>query len=201
VLLFSIVAIHGHAVCVPTLRNDSGPVYLPGAPLASDGNVCSKLGPHKYYKADSSHCKPWCTVRNEEGPSYHLRLEGKVTDEHCQGLEGVAIEVYHTDSRGIYNYFIDPQHHGCFGTVKSVKDGNYNFVTWKPGTYGVTAGVLPFDVPPFLPQHIHLAISKQGYKFLSTQLTFDDDKHVTGIGGNSLAQNYTQTTQESPSTK
>jgi len=174
-LLFSI-AVHGHSVCEPTLFVESGPVYLPGAPLACDGNVCAKLGPHKYFKADSSQCKPWCLVRKDEGPAYHLRVEGKVSDEHCAGIEGATIEVFHTDARGVYNYFVDPQHIGCFGSVKSGKEGKYNFVTWKPGTYGVSAGLLPFDIPPFLPQHIHIAVSLPGYKYLSTQLNFDDDK-------------------------
>jgi len=97
-------------------------------------------------------------------------------NEECEGIEGATIEVYATDSSGTYNYFLDPDQIGCFGHVKSDKDGKYSFLTWKPGTFGVTSGILSFDIPPYLPQHIHVTVYKFGYKLLSTQLYFPDDK-------------------------
>jgi len=60
--------------------------------------------------------------------------------------------------------------------VKSKSDGKYSFVTWKPGSYVILAGTIDgFDLPPLLPQHIHVAVSAPGYKLLVTQLHFDDD--------------------------
>jgi len=76
---------------------------------------------------------------------------------------------------GIYNFFMSRDKVGCFGSVKTKFNGEYSLITWKPGSYGILTGLVPIDLPPFLPQHLHIAVHAPGYQLLSIQLGFDDD--------------------------
>lgn len=144
---------------------------------------------------DPDSCSPgglcWTRVRS---PNYHLKIHGTVKDTNCKPIPNAMIEVWQTDGSGIYGFFFDPENKGCFGAVKSKKDGNYSFVTWRPGSYGFDTGMLPFGVPPYLPQHIHIAVSAPGFEHKIFQLYFEGDPSreydVREMGGDLLQANH-----------
>lgn len=54
--------------------------------------------------------------------------------------------------------------------------GKYEFHTEFPGMYGILNGASPlFDLPPFLPQHIHVVAYHPDHEVFMTQFYWDQD--------------------------
>ena len=98
-------------------------------------------------------------------------VKGQVTDQNCNPVKGVLVEIWQACASGKYNHPSDPntapidpnfQYWG-----KSVTDdqGRYKFRTILPGAY-------PADTDWMRPPHIHFKISRVGYKELITQMYF-----------------------------
>lgn len=133
----------------------------------------------------ASECRP--TQADVEGPFYladtpfreliaapdewgqRIIISGKVLSGDCKtALEGVIVEVWHTDIKGKYKGKDEGE---LFrGRVKSGHDGSYRFSTIMPGRYRLGKS--------YRPAHIHFRVSSPGYKTLVTQLYFSGDPYL-----------------------
>ena len=107
-----------------------------------------------------------------EGYDGHpLRRGVRVVDDACRPLEGVAVEIWHTDATGDYSSYDDggdgkDEGEGTTflrGFQTSDVDGILEFQTIYPGWY------------PNRAVHIHARVRVDGELVLTTQLYFDED--------------------------
>lgn len=112
--------------------------------------------------------------KNQMARGEIIIVQGQVTDQKCNPVQGVLVEIWQACHTGRYNHHADPntaeldpnfQYWG-----KSVTDANgyYRFRTILPGAY-------PADETWVRPPHIHFKISKLGYIELITQMYFAGD--------------------------
>ena len=105
-----------------------------------------------------------------------IDIRGILTDSTSgEALPGVMIEIWQADHQGKYQHPHDslpkiPDHHFQFwGRTITDEEGNYQFLSIKPGSYPVNNN---WSRPP----HIHFRLSKRGYHELTTQLYFAGEK-------------------------
>jgi protocatechuate 3,4-dioxygenase beta subunit len=104
-------------------------------------------------------------------------VSGRVIDEDGQPVRNSLLEVWQCNAAGRYFHSrdqhdapLDPHFHG-FGKMFSDGQGNYRFVTIKPGAY-------PWGNHPnaWRPAHIHFSLFGNAYaQRLVTQMYFPDD--------------------------
>lgn len=98
-------------------------------------------------------------------------IQGQVTDQNCQPVKGVLVEIWQACTSGKYNHPSDPNtaaidpNFQYWGKAVTDGQGKYRFRTIIPGAY-------PADVGWVRPPHIHFKISRLGYKELITQMYF-----------------------------
>ena len=98
-----------------------------------------------------------------------LQLEGRVTDSSGKVVSGAAIEIWQTDSEGIYLHPADPRfsdrdpNFQFFGISETDASGRYQFTTLLPGEYGSR------------PRHIHFKVKIEGRVVLTSQFYFADE--------------------------
>lgn len=83
-----------------------------------------------------------------------LTVSGLVLDQNCQPLKNATVDVWQADASGKY----DNSGFTLRGKVTTDAVGRYTFTTVVPGLY------------PGRTQHIHVKITPQGGKTLTTQL-------------------------------
>jgi protocatechuate 3,4-dioxygenase, beta subunit len=107
-----------------------------------------------------------------EGEIVHLH--GVVQGADCQPLANANVEIWQACASGRYNNPRDPNpapldpNFRYWGEAFSGKDGRFYFKTIKPGAYPAAED---WDRPP----HIHVRVSKLGYRELITQMYFAGD--------------------------
>ncbi len=110
-----------------------------------------------------------------EGES--LILTGRVLDRSGQPLPNMAVEIWQTDSYGVYDHPGDSETTGrdrafqFYGTSFSDEDGVYIFRTILPGQYEPR------------PRHIHTKVKQGQQRLLTSQIYFNVDGEPRGIGG------------------
>lgn len=98
-----------------------------------------------------------------------LILFGQVLDVNGDPVPNAAVEIWQTDSTGVYDHPGDPGTNGrdttfqFYGTAVSDSDGNYTFRTIIPGRYEPR------------PRHIHFKVKQGGETLLTSQFYFSDD--------------------------
>lgn len=98
-----------------------------------------------------------------------LLLEGRVTDTSGEVVPGAEIEIWQTDSEGIYLHSADPRfsdrdpNFQFFGISTTDASGRYQFTTLLPGEYGSR------------PRHIHFKLKIEGRVVLTSQFYFADE--------------------------
>ena len=116
-----------------------------------------------------------------------LRVHGSVASMEGKPLGGAQVDVWQASSSGLYDLQFDNfkgAEMNLRARFRTDAEGNFNFVTVKPSSYGV-----PSDGPvgrmlhalgrhPFRPAHIHFIISAQGYRPLVTALYIEGDKYI-----------------------
>lgn len=117
----------------------------------------------------------WKTVLTRAGePGAPLVVTGRVyAADGRTPVEGVTLHVYHTDARGLYSEKDGqggPPDPRIKGSVRTDRDGRYEFRTIRPASYPGTRN----------PQHIHAKLSGAGYaERWIPEYWFDDDTLVT----------------------
>ena len=106
-----------------------------------------------------------------------IRVHGRVMDEMGRPVPGALVEVWQANAGGRYRhvkdgYFapLDPNFGGCGRTITDA-DGNYEFMTIKPGAYP-----WPNRANDWRPAHIHFSLfgSSFGQRLIS-QMYFEGD--------------------------
>lgn len=109
-----------------------------------------------------------------------LVFGGKVLDSNNNPLTNVSVEIWQTDSAGIYNHKGDNKTNKrdsgfqFFGTSITDTNGNYIFRTVLPGKYEPR------------PRHIHVKLKQNNSVILITQIYFSIDGDTTGVGGSNI---------------
>jgi hydroxyquinol 1,2-dioxygenase len=139
-----------------------GPVYVPNAPERQMGE---HLG-----------------IDPEGTP---LFLSGSVANTDGKAIANALIEVWQSDSKGLYDIQDPNQPKGNFrGCFRTGKDGKYEFETVIPIGYAIPADGPCGQVLRLLgrhtqrPAHIHFKLSAEGYTTLTTQTYVDDDPYI-----------------------
>jgi catechol 1,2-dioxygenase/hydroxyquinol 1,2-dioxygenase len=145
-----------------TESNLEGPLYVPNAPERQMGD---RLG------------------IDTEGDS--LFLSGRVLDLNGQPIANALIDVWQSNSQGLYDIQEPSQPLGNFrGRFKTNNSGTYRFETVVPLAYKVPtsgpAGELLrlLGRHPLRAAHIHFKVSASKYASLTTQIFIAGDPHL-----------------------
>jgi protocatechuate 3,4-dioxygenase beta subunit len=107
-----------------------------------------------------------------------LSLSGVVYDANGRPVDGALVEIWQTDSNGIYLHPGDPDtvdrdpNFQFYGESLTGSDGVYSFRTILPGRYEPR------------PRHIHVKIKLGGRELLTTQFYFPGDVSFSGDEAN-----------------
>lgn len=145
-----------------TEQNLEGPLYVPNSPMRMMGD---RLG------------------IDEEGET--LLLSGYVLDVHKRAIANATIDVWQSNSQGLYDIQDPSQPKGNFrGRFRTGIDGSYTFETVVPKGYQVPASGPCGEVLQLLGRHtwraahIHFKVSAPGYQPLTTQIFIDGDAYL-----------------------
>lgn len=132
------------------------------------------------------------TLPGFEENEHKLKISGKVFQEDGETpASDVIIYIYHTNRRGFYqtkgNEVGWAKRHGVIrGWVKTDKEGNYSFYTFRPGAYPTRDE----------PEHIHITVKEQGKTaYYLDEFVFVDDpllsqekrKNLPNRGGSGIS--------------
>lgn len=98
-----------------------------------------------------------------------LEFMGTLYDASGQPVAGATVEIWQTDSNGIYMHPGDPttaardMNFQFYGESPTAADGSYSFRTILPGQYEPR------------PRHIHVKVKLEGRELLTTQFYFGSD--------------------------
>jgi protocatechuate 3,4-dioxygenase beta subunit/subtilisin family serine protease len=138
--------------CLLTEPNAEGPYYREGSPLTTN------LYP--------------------EGANGSLLIfTGSVSNNKCEKLANVLIDVWQADDRGVYdndnpdkppasNFF------RCRGRMRTDEHGNFTFNTILPKNYPVP------EIPTVRAKHIHFKLFADQYQPLTTQVLLEPDDYL-----------------------
>lgn len=111
-----------------------------------------------------------------------LFLSGRVLDVNGQPIANALIDVWQSNSKGLYDITDPCQPVGNFrGQFHTDHEGNYRFETVVPGGYDVLADGPCGEMLHLLGRpisrsaHIHFKLSATGYTPLTTQIFIDSD--------------------------
>ncbi|KAF2868058.1 Intradiol ring-cleavage dioxygenase [Massariosphaeria phaeospora] len=151
----------------PTSSSILGPFWSPHAPFRENGGSII---------IDS----------NPEGQP--TLMHGVITDlDTKKPIPGAVIDIWQASANGKYD-FQDPENqtpNNLRGKFRCNDKGEYWYYCYKPTAYSLptdgAAGALftALDRHPMRPAHIHLMITAEGYKPVTTQLYPRDDPYVT----------------------
>jgi len=151
----------------PTSSSILGPFWSPNAPFRELGG----------------------SIIQDPAPGGHPALmHGKVTDLLTgKGIPNAVFDIWQASSNGKYD-FQDPDNqtdNNLRGKFRTDANGEYHFYCLKPTAYSLPtdgpAGVLLklLDRHPMRPAHIHLMISHDDFKPVTTQIFPKDDPYLT----------------------
>jgi len=173
-ILCLLVSLISASYCPPTKRIGLGPLVKQGVPKRNILCPLEKKEIRPLLSTDPSSCGTLCWAR-KQSEGYRIRISGIVKSTDCKPVAGATVYLWATDNQGSYgNNYPDRYDEDCAGITETDKEGKYWFETDQPGTYGL-APYLPYDIPPWGPQHLHFVVHAPGYKLMSTQLFFPGD--------------------------
>lgn len=144
-----------------------GPFYRTDAPILPNGSSIVAPKTQEAFAQDLTH------------------FSGQIFDSNGSPVSGAIIDIWHTAPNGMYEQQ-DPEQpdfnlRGRFCTDKS---GRYSLYCLRPAPYPIPddgpGGTLLklLDRHPWRPAHIHVIITADGYRPLTTQLFDKDDKYL-----------------------
>ena len=101
-----------------------------------------------------------------------MRLQGRILDTSGQPLAGAMIEIWQLNGHGRYHHPGDrrdrPHDPGFagYGRMQVGAQGDYSFLTIRPGWEETRILGLPINLPP----HVHVKIAAPGQQPLTTEL-------------------------------
>ncbi len=102
-------------------------------------------------------------------------IRGTVNDQTGQPVSGATVDLWQANSHGRYRHSLDNNkapldpHFQGWAIVQTGQDGSFKFKTIIPGAYPVSPD---WKRPP----HIHMKVTKLGFKELITQMYFPDQE-------------------------
>ena len=156
----------------------SDKTYLPAHPLTSFRDLVRQYATTDVLKITSS-----------GEPGTKIRVLCTITDIKGKPVPDALVYLYQTDSKGWYAADAphilqnsgDMEHARLFGYVKTDASGNFELQTVKPSGYPQSD----------LPAHIHIHITKPGYRSYVSEFLFDDDPRLKGdIRANSIQNRF-----------
>jgi catechol 1,2-dioxygenase len=149
------------AVEMGTENAIEGPFYVPGAPLLS---------------------RPYVLPMRADEPGERLRFSGTVRSTDGTPLRGAMLDVWQISADGGYSHFHPgfPEYN-LRGRLTTDEQGRFEFETVVPVPYeipkeGATGRLLAaLGRNAYRPAHIHLKLSQQGHRPLTTQIYFAGD--------------------------
>jgi protocatechuate 3,4-dioxygenase beta subunit len=150
-------------------------------PLVPIKHTLSELtGPvfgHNTVKKMESDLTKNAAKKGKEAIGERMILTGRVTDEANRPVPGALVEIWQTNAAGLYGHKgdqhdapVDPNFYGT-GRCVTDSDGNYRFVTIRPGAYPITR-----LGNRWRPAHIHYSINGGSFaQRLVTQCYFPGD--------------------------
>lgn len=148
-----------------TPRTIEGPLYVAGAP--------ESIG---FARMDDG---------TESDKVDTLFIEGIVTDQNGNIIEGAKVEVWHANSLGNYSFFDKSQSDfNLRRTILSDSNGQYVAQTTMPVGYGcppegTTQALLnQLGRHGNRPSHVHYFVSAPGYRKLTTQFNIEGDQYL-----------------------
>jgi protocatechuate 3,4-dioxygenase beta subunit len=140
-----------------------GPFYVPGTPKRAWGE----------------------TVLLRETDELPLFIHGRVVGVDGKPVPGAKIEVWQTDSNGMYDIQdSDQPEHNLRGWYEANNKGEFLIRTIRPTSYPIPTdgpvGVLldATNRHPWRPAHVHAIISAPGYQRLTTHLFDSEDQYL-----------------------
>ncbi len=130
-----------------------GPFYPVVDQLDTDADLINLKGSQKFAKGQI------------------VMIQGVVTDQNCQPVKSVLVEIWQACHTGRYDHPSDPNPAAIdpdfqyWGKALTNDRGEYRFRTIVPGAYQA-------DRDWVRPPHVHFKISKLGYMELITQMYF-----------------------------
>lgn len=151
----------------PTSSSILGPFWSPNAPFRENGG----------------------SIIQDPAPNGQPTLmHGTITDlDTKKPIPGAVIDIWQASANGKYD-FQDPDNqtpNNLRGKFRCDEQGRYWFYCYKPTAYSLptdgAAGALftALDRHPMRPAHIHLMMTAEGYKPVTTQIYPRDDPYVT----------------------
>lgn len=101
-----------------------------------------------------------------------ILIRGLMVDQNCAPVAGALVDLWQACASGRYNHPNDPNtaeldpHFQYSAKILTNEKGEFNLRTIIPGAYPASADWMR-------PPHIHLRLTKLGYKELVTQIYFD----------------------------
>lgn len=117
--------------------------------------------------------KPGAPFRQRLCDSPTLVLSGTVTDIGGNPLTGVVLDFWQADEKGVYDndgFNFRGKVIADKGGITSASGNRYDLWTVRPGHY-------PISDTEFRCAHIHVKVTMEGFKPLTTQLYFADDPY------------------------
>jgi catechol 1,2-dioxygenase len=129
------------------------------------------VGP--FYRPNAAEGDALCS---DQEPGEKLLLNGKVLDQWGRAIPGAKVDVWQADREGNYDIndpkdALNPKFPYKFRAVQNAgPEGDFAFSTIRPGHYSIGEN-------KWRTGHIHVKVSAEGYKPLTTQLYFEGDEH------------------------
>jgi hydroxyquinol 1,2-dioxygenase len=149
-----------------------------------DGTVTESSLEGPMYVADAPELKMGQSIGiDEDGDT--LFISGCILDSNGNPIDNALIEVWQTNSKGLYDIQNPNQPKGNFrGKFRTHADGKYAFETVVPMSYDVPGNGPTGAMLRLLgrhtrrPAHIHFKLSATDFTSLTTQLYPDDDPYL-----------------------
>jgi catechol 1,2-dioxygenase len=146
-----------------TPRTIEGPLYVPGAPIATG-----------FARLDDG---------TDKGET--LIMHGRVLDKDGRPIAGAIVDVWHANTMGNYSYF-DPSQtpYNNRRRIETREGGRYKFQSIVPSGYavppqGTTERLLAaIGRHGNRPAHIHFFVSAPGHRQLTTQINIAGDPYL-----------------------
>jgi len=175
---------NNEAVLVADLLGVSSLVALQANADPHGVSDAALLGP--FWRANAPRLPPGASIAAPGTPGAVLEMHGTVHDVDGQPVAGATVDVWQASPNGLYENQDPAQPDmNLRGRFETDAQGAFSLCTVRPKGYPVPTSGPGGDLlraqerHPFRPAHLHVMVSKPGYKVLITQVFPHDDERLT----------------------